>query len=691
MQTADKKPLELRFRQIHLDFHTSPDIPDVGKDFDPEQFADTLAKAHVDSVTLFARCHHGMIYYDSKVNPERVHPNLVNRNLLKEQIEAVHKRGIRAPIYTTVQWDYYTAREHPDWLAIDPDGRYYGDPSEGFQSLHEPGFYQILCLNSPYREFLKEHTRELLEMFKPVDGFFFDIVFPVPCACRRCTAEMEKRGFNPLSESERMAYSQLMINTFKAEMTELVRSYQPDATIFYNRGHVGTAHRDALDAYTHFELESLPSGIWGYLHFPTTIRYARNHGLDCLSHTGKFHTMWGDFHSFKNKAALEFEVFNMLALNAKCLIGDQMDPNGRLSEAVYDLIGSVYAEVEKKEPWCRGARPVTEIGVFTPEEFTGARAGLLPESIQGAVRMLQELGMQFDVLDTRSDLSRYRLLILPDEIPVSEAFAERLSAYIRQGGAVIASFESGLTPAKDRFALNELGVRLNPEQTKDEYGREVRGKHYPRFDYTDFVIPSGDIGKGLPETEHAMYMKGLEVTAESGSTVLAKGILPYFYRTYKHFCSHRQTPSSGKPGYDAIVRNGNVIYFAHPIFRQYHQNAPRWCKVLLKNAMEMLLGDFLLRHDGPSTLLATINEQPAENRWVVHLLHYIPERRSKDIDVIEDVIPLHQVRLSVKTDRPVREVRCVPDGAVLEHASADGRVEFTVPVINGHQMVSLSF
>jgi hypothetical protein len=186
-------------------------------------------------------------------------------------------------------------------------------------------------------------------------------------------------------------------------------------------------------------------------------------------------------------------------------------------------------------------------------------------------------------------------------------------------------------------------------------------------------------------------MKGLEVTAESGSTVLAKGILPYFYRTYKHFCSHRQTPSSGKPGYDAIVRNGNVIYFAHPIFRQYHQNAPRWCKVLLKNAMEMLLGDFLLRHDGPSTLLATINEQPAENRWVVHLLHYIPERRSKDIDVIEDVIPLHQVRLSVKTDRPVREVRCVPDGAVLEHASADGRVEFTVPVINGHQMVSLSF
>lgn len=234
-------------------------------------------------------------------------------------------------------------------------------------------------------------------------------------------------------------------------------------------------------------------------------------------------------------------------------------------------------------------------------------------------------------------------------------------------------------------------MRLNPEQTKDEYGNRVAGKAYERFDYADYVIPSGEIGKGLPETEHVMYMKGLEVTAEAGSTVLAKAIQSYFNRTYKHFCSHRQTPSSGKPGYDAIVRNGNVIYFANPIFKQYNQNAPRWCKQLLVNAMEMLLGDFLLRHSGPSTLLTTINEQPAENRWVVHLLHYIPERRCQDIDVIEDVIPLYNVRVSVKTGRPVRQVACVPEGKTIDYSFADGRVEFVVPVINGHQMVCIQF
>ena len=33
----------LPFRQIHLDFHTSEAIPDVGADFDPDEFAATLA------------------------------------------------------------------------------------------------------------------------------------------------------------------------------------------------------------------------------------------------------------------------------------------------------------------------------------------------------------------------------------------------------------------------------------------------------------------------------------------------------------------------------------------------------------------------------------------------------------------------------------------------------------------------
>ncbi|MGL4175357.1 MAG: hypothetical protein ACRCSN_04695, partial [Dermatophilaceae bacterium] len=117
----------LSARHVHLDFHTSEAIPDIGADFDPDVYAQTLADAHVSSVNTFARCHHGYVYYDSTVNPERVHPHLSRPNLLVEQIEACHRRGIRAPIYTTVQWDQFTADEHRDWLLVDEEGKPYGN------------------------------------------------------------------------------------------------------------------------------------------------------------------------------------------------------------------------------------------------------------------------------------------------------------------------------------------------------------------------------------------------------------------------------------------------------------------------------------------------------------------------------------------------------------------------------------
>lgn len=103
-------------RQIHLDFHTSEAIPDIAANFDPRTFAETARKAEASSITVFARCHHGWLYYPSKRFPELIHPNLKNHNLLLEQVRALHDAGIKAPVYITVQWDYHSAQTHPEWL-----------------------------------------------------------------------------------------------------------------------------------------------------------------------------------------------------------------------------------------------------------------------------------------------------------------------------------------------------------------------------------------------------------------------------------------------------------------------------------------------------------------------------------------------------------------------------------------------
>lgn len=671
---------QLRFRQVHLDFHTSEHIGEVGLEFDAEAFAETLERAHVDSVTCFARCHHGWLYYDSKRFPDLVHPQLKTKDLLRAQIEACHRKNIRVPIYLTVQWDHKVAREHPEWLIVDEKGATVGG------SVFEPGFYHSLCVNTPYRDYLKEITADVC-MSLPVDGLFFDIVYSDPCCCQYCQAKMAAKGLEPSNMEHRKQFSDETMREFMRDMSAFVRSYQKECSLFYNRSHVGIFQRDVVAQHSHFELESLPSGGWGYMHFPVTIRYARTLGLDCLGQTGKFHTEWGDFHSFKNKEALAYECYRMLSFNAKCMIGDQMEPAHKLSELVYERIGEVYGQIEQREPWLQGATPVTEIAVLNPEEFGEE---MMP-AIIGVTRMLEEGGHQFDIIDSRQNFCPYKLLVLPDHIPVSDDFAKKLSAYVEAGGSVIASYESGLNAEQTSVSWACLGIKLLESITRTEAGNPARGQKYERNNYADYLLPQGTIAKGLHETEYVMYMKGMEVEVMPGSEVLANAILPYFNRTYKHFCSHLQAPSSGQAGYRGIVKNGTVIYFAHPIFSQYDQNAPSWCKKLFLNAVEMLLPEPLVKHEGPSSMLVTLNEQKEQRRYLLHLLHYIPQRKSKDIDIIEDVIPIHQLKISVKLPKEIHCITCVPEGETLTFDKRTGRVDFTVPVIKGYQIIELAY
>lgn len=675
----------MRMRQIHLDFHTSEAIAGIGSKFDPDEFGDRLLEARVNSITCFARGHHGWIYYDSSAHPERVHPQLERRNLLVEQIEACHARGIRVPVYTTVQWDHLTARQRPEWLCIDEDGSYHGN------GMYEAGFYRKLALNSPYMDFLKAHVADIFACLPAVDGLFFDIVHASDDSSIWTTRAMLEAGLDPSDPAERLRYGGVVLDTFRSEMSAWVRQFSDDCTVFYNRGHVGPHNRGNKDAFTHWELESLPSGHWGYIHFPLTMRYARTLGIPSLGHTGKFHTAWGDFHSFKNQEALEYECFRMLAMGAGPFVGDQLPPDGQLEEHVYNLIGKVYRQIEAKEAFCVGAEALSDIAVMTPEEFAPVDNRGMQASICGAHSMLAEAAHQFDIIDSQADFSAYKVIILPDEIPADAALNEKINAYLADGGALIASFESGLDAGKRGFALDSLPATLASEGPRDRHGELVRGREFMRGDYAEYIIPRGEIGAGLPPTEHVMYIRGLDVAAESDAEVLAEVTSSVFDRAWEHFCSHRQSPSSREAAGAAIVRRGRVIYFSSPLFTQYAHNAPQWCRTLLLNALDMLLPAPIVKHGGPSTLEIMINEQTAQNRLVLHLLHYIPIRRSRQIDIIEDVIPLYDIPVSVRADRSIKSVKLAPEGDALAFAFADGRIEFSAPVVNGHQMIELNY
>jgi alpha-L-fucosidase len=144
-------------RQVHLDFHTSPFIGDVGSEFDPTEFARTIRAAHINSITVFAKCHHGMSYYPTKVGT--MHPALKGRDLMGEMIEALHREDIRCPVYTTVGWEEDAAHRFPQWRAMRKDGTFASQNA----AEPAPGPWKFLnFLHPDYQDYMEAHVSRLV-------------------------------------------------------------------------------------------------------------------------------------------------------------------------------------------------------------------------------------------------------------------------------------------------------------------------------------------------------------------------------------------------------------------------------------------------------------------------------------------------------------------------------------------------
>lgn len=228
--------------------------------------------------------------------------------------------------------------------------------------------------------------------------------------------------------------------------------------VFHNTSHLAPGDRSIVPHFSHFELESLPTGGWGYDHFPISAAFARTLGKPYVGMTGKFHTFWGEYGGYKHPNALRYECALMLAFGGGCSVGDQLDPTGAVDPSTYSIIGQAYREVARKEAWCVGVQAVADIALLSPSGH--ARPGETDWISRqhpvdaGCARLLLESHYLFDVVDRFSDFSPYRLLILPDIIRIDAELARRLEDYRAAGGKLLLSGQSGLNPEGSAFALD---------------------------------------------------------------------------------------------------------------------------------------------------------------------------------------------------------------------------------------------
>jgi hypothetical protein len=362
-----------------------------------------------------------------------------------------------------------------------------------------------------------------------------------------------------------------------------------------------------------------------------------------------------------------------------------MHPRGRLERPVYERIGSVFRQVEELEPWCRGASMTADIAILAATRCRSDVDGR--DSDEGALRVLQETHAQFHVVDREADFGRYRVLVLPDVVTFDRDLARKISAYLGAGGRLLCSGESGLAAARDRFALEEWPVRLAG----------------PGSFLVSYFRPRDAVSVDLEDMAHVVYERALDVEPLDGAEVLADRIDPYFDRGWEHYCSHAQTPPDRPSPFPSAVRRGGVVQVAFPLFRLYLRHGSRCYRTLARNCLGLLLPDPLVRAEAPSTARITLLEQPRERRLACHILHYVPERRTKvagiptgreggwleplAIDVIEDPLPLAGIGISVRMGCPPQRVIAVPGGSGVPFDHRDGYVRFAAPDGAGHAVV----
>lgn len=89
---------------------------------------------------------------------------------------------------------------------------------------------------------------------------------------------MKEEGLDPEAREDRVYFAELTLNRFRSEISALIREHAPEASVFYNDPGIDPVMKRSIDTYSHLELESLPSGDWGYDHFPAMARYASHFG-----------------------------------------------------------------------------------------------------------------------------------------------------------------------------------------------------------------------------------------------------------------------------------------------------------------------------------------------------------------------------------------------------------------------------
>ena len=658
-------------RQVHMDFHM-PEFPPLAiRNFNAVKFVDHLERGRINMVALFAKCHFGNSFYNTRVGHK--HAGLP-QDFLMEAATECRKRGIRTLAYYSLCTDKRSWDSNPSWRWIDGQGK----------ASPEASFWSALCMNTPYKDELVMPQLEEIAREYPVDGFWLDIptVGRETCYCPFCKRKWQRElGLElapSLAAEVRERLQMQTLEDYHREIRGIIARTNPELVVATNCTGwpwVSKALKEMVEI-----------GVWesqphpgNYLGHSLAARTTRNDIQDMQVMSVRFYSGWGDL-TLKPAAQMITEFAAMIGNGAAAVSGDQVNVDGTLQPAVYDMFDKAFGFVQQREPILRHADSVRHAVVLqgAPDEKLPFDFALRnnPQAKEeqpwhGAHKLLVESHIQVDLTYNvlADDLAAFPMIILPEPASYRDSDYARLRDYVRGGGILVAVGNSllhgGRFELEDVFGLTFLG------------GLPFRSTHFVPAPAVRGACD--DIPLQVRGPAYKVALNGAaELAALHYPMTEAEGLARKEFRSQYSPAQPQRSPYpfATVHGYG----KGRAVYVAAGVFSIYWRTNHHW----LRQFMEALL-----RHVDPSMpyeieAAGTIeaNLMRAGDDLLLNLIHYALGRQGGQtaISAVERVHPVRDIPCRVRCGQ-VRGVRMEPGGPDIPFEFADGVCRFTVPEV----------
>lgn len=465
------------------------------KDISAEQFVKDLQDFKATVVLLNAA---GIIASYKTEIPFHYQSPYLQGDSLEKIVDLCHKHGIKVLARTDFSKVRYSLYEqHPEWAFRTKDGgimNYNGDVQ--------------VCINGDYQQKYAFHIIEELFQKIPFDGLFcnmggfqtkdYDFVDYGFCHCDSCKTKFRDMFGHELPVNEDLKnpvygqylqFQDIILKEYRERVVAFVKGISKEIC-FDDEAYA------RIEASTEYKLK-LPH--WQY-HASSNCRAILGDGTSNIicSNTSVDYIGYAFRHVAVSPALQELRLWqNLTNLGALdyFLIG-RLD--NHMDRSAFQRIKKVYAFHAAQEEAYRGLKSMAEVLLKRTHRWV-----ISPEE-KGWVRTLTECHIPFaEILPTEFmdvDLKRYRLLILPDIKYISPEEAEKIDGFVRGGGKVIATGETGLYETYVGFQKKQilqcLGVKKIKEIRQDMVSamllvEDKDKKIFSSYEDTD-VIPIGD-------------------------------------------------------------------------------------------------------------------------------------------------------------------------------------------------------